>query len=114
MLPKANRMSSGLFKLFNGAVKGEHTKHFFIQYKDSEDQLSKHRFGIVVSKKISNKAVVRNSIKRKIRVALRTLDLLKETNTPKLFIIHTKKGGETLHLNDITKELGYTQILHNL
>ena len=53
--------------------KSTNSKNFFI--KSMPNNLTHPRFGIVVSKKVSKKAVIRNKTKRRIReAAKRTLD----------------------------------------
>ncbi len=53
--------------------KGEKVKGNFVYLKFAPNNLSESRFGIVVSKKVSLKAVERNKIKRKLREAIKEL-----------------------------------------
>jgi len=68
-LPKINRLTR---KKDFGTVfkKGESLKNNFLVFKILKNYLKKSRFGFIVSKKVSTKAVVRNKIKRRLRVAV--------------------------------------------
>lgn len=69
MLPKANRLTKK--KDFDAVFKnGGSIKNDFLICKVLKNQLTKSRFGFVVSKKISNTATVRNKIKRRLRKAV--------------------------------------------
>ena len=66
MLPEKNRLKKKkdferVFKKGRGFEKG------FLYSKTAKNNLKENRFGFVVSKKISLKAVVRNKIKRQLR-----------------------------------------------
>ena len=50
--------------------KGRGYRRDFLYLKIKNNDLEFSRFGIIVSKKISNKAVVRNQIKRRLREAI--------------------------------------------
>ncbi len=68
-MPKANRLTKK--KDFDTVFKeGEGTKNGFLVVKLLANNLPQSRFGIVVSKKISNLATVRNKVKRRIRDAI--------------------------------------------
>ncbi|QSH39179.1 ribonuclease P protein component [Candidatus Kaiserbacteria bacterium] len=56
---------------------------------------------VVVSKKVSPKAVIRNTLKRRIRAAIQPLKFSKDTT----FVIYVKKGVEDLTISEIQKEL---------
>ncbi len=75
MLPKQNRLTKK--KDFDVVFKGgESVKNGFLICKvlknpsTSSGQAKESRFGFVVSKKISNKATVRNKVKRRLRDAV--------------------------------------------
>ncbi len=69
MLPKINRLTRK--KDFDLVFKnGESVKNDFLICKALKNQLPESRFGFVVSKKISNKATVRNLVKRRLRKAV--------------------------------------------
>lgn len=55
---------------------------------------------ISVSKKVSKKAVIRNKIKRRVRAALRNLDL-----KPRTYLIIAKSGAEDLKGEELKNEL---------
>ena len=66
MLPKINRLTKK--KDFEVVFKkGRSIKNGFLVCKILESQLPESRFGFVVSKKVSNKATVRNKVKRRLR-----------------------------------------------
>ncbi len=75
MLPRINRLTKK--KDFQAVFqKGKSIKYDFLLCKTLKNNLKKSRFGFIVSKKVSNKAVQRNKIKRRLRKAV--LDNLKE------------------------------------
>lgn len=51
--------------------KGKGAKVGFLAIKFTENNLENSRFGIIVSRKVANKATRRNKIKRRIREAIR-------------------------------------------
>lgn len=66
MLPKINRLKKK--KDFERVFKkGEGYKEDFLYLKIIKNNLKNSRFGFVVSKKFSKKAVIRNKIKRRLR-----------------------------------------------
>lgn len=70
MLPKENRLKKK--KDFEDVFeKGKGFKQAFLFLKAKKNNLKTSRFGFVVGKKVSNKAVVRNQIKRRLREAVR-------------------------------------------
>ena len=72
MLPKKNRLKKK--KDFARVYRqGELIKGNFLIVKIIDNQLDYSRFGIVVSKKVSKKATVRNKAKRRLREAIRSV-----------------------------------------
>lgn len=70
MLPKENRLKKK--KDFENVFKrGKGVKENFLFFKWTNNNLKESRFGFVVGKKFSKKAVVRNRIKRRIREVVR-------------------------------------------
>lgn len=70
MLPKANRLKKkNDFKAV--MEKGKGFKEDFLYLKTAKNGLKTSRFGFVVSKKFSSKAVLRNNIRRKLREIVR-------------------------------------------
>lgn len=70
MLPKKNRLTKR--KDFDLILKkGKAIKEGFLFFKFLPKKNGDSRFGIIVSKKISKKATVRNKLKRRIRALLR-------------------------------------------
>ncbi|MBT4277379.1 ribonuclease P protein component [Candidatus Falkowbacteria bacterium] len=78
MLPKNNRLTHR--KDFDNAFKvGQSFFSEVLGVKATENNLPDSRFGIVVSTKISKKAVARNKIKRQIREVIhKNLDKIKK------------------------------------
>lgn len=70
MLPKENRLKKkkDFERLFK---KGKSFREDFLVLRVNRNNLNKNRFGFIVSKKISKKAVVRNKIKRQLREIVR-------------------------------------------
>jgi ribonuclease P protein component len=72
MLPKNNRLKNK--KDFESVFKkGKSFKEDFLFLKVSKNNLKNTRFGVIVSKKFSKKAVIRNQTRRKIKEAIRPL-----------------------------------------
>ncbi|OGZ66504.1 MAG: ribonuclease P protein component [Candidatus Staskawiczbacteria bacterium RIFCSPHIGHO2_02_FULL_43_16] len=66
MLPKQNRLTKKKdFDAVFGA--GKSIKGNFLIAKVLDSNLPESRFGFIVSKKVSNKATVRNKVKRQLR-----------------------------------------------
>lgn len=71
MLAKLNRLTQK--KDFDAVFKkGKSLKSSFLIFKELKNNLKEPRIGFVVSKKVSNKATVRNKIKRRLRAAVLT------------------------------------------
>jgi len=69
MLPRANRLTKK--KDFESVFKtGKIFRDGVLLFKTTENNLKESRFGFVVSKKISNKANIRNKVKRRLRQAV--------------------------------------------
>lgn len=70
MLPQPNRLKKK--KDFEKAFKeGKNWSQDFLFLKVKKNDLEESRFGLVVSKKVSKKAVVRNKLKRRLREIIR-------------------------------------------
>lgn len=69
MLPKINRLQKNkdFERIFK---KGKFFKQDFLTLKVFPNNLQNSRFGFIVSSKVSKKAVLRNKIKRWLRVAI--------------------------------------------
>ena len=76
MFPKKNRLTKN--KEFDHVFKkGRSSYNGIIGLKTASNDLDINRFGIIVSKKASKKAVERNKIKRQIRAIIRSKSLKK-------------------------------------
>lgn len=78
MLSKINRLREQ--KDFESVFKtGRYLRGVFLSGKAAKNNLPRSRFGIVVSAKVSKKAVIRNKIKRRLRhIIYRRLPEIKE------------------------------------
>jgi ribonuclease P protein component len=74
VLPKENRLKNKS-DFENVFEKGKAFREDFLFLKRVENNLEETRFGIIVSKKVSNKAVIRNKARRRISDVI-TLNLL--------------------------------------
>jgi len=76
MLPKKNRLTRD--KEFDRVFKnGKSSYNNIVGFKVINNNLNINRFGIIVGKKVSKKAVERNKIKRQIRAIIRSKKLEK-------------------------------------
>lgn len=98
--PKGERLRKRPeFTQFNSDAQKMHTPHFLLLWKDREAPGT--RVGFTVSKKVGN-AVVRNSIKRRLREFYRqnkSLFMQADIN------IIAKKGAEVLDFHQVSTEL---------
>ena len=78
MLPLQNRLKKD--KDFQNLFSNGTTYNYqFLYFRVARNSLHQTRFGFIVSKKVSRKAVVRNKIKRKLRAVIRDkLPMMKE------------------------------------
>lgn len=84
MLPKINRLTKK--KDFDSVFKkGKSLKGDFLICKILKNSLRETRIGFIVSKKISNKATMRNKIKRRMRAA--AISVLKNNLKPADIVI---------------------------
>lgn len=93
MLPKKNRLKTKkdinlVFRQGKGVSDG------FLFLKTKQNNLKESRFGFVVGKNFSKKAVVRNKIKRKIREAVRKNLTNIQKGIDGIFIIQANFGKE--------------------
>jgi len=105
VLPKINRLTkkSDFDLVFK---KGEGLKNNSLIFKILKNYLNKPRFGFVVSKKVSNKATVRNKVKRRLRKAV--LDNLKNIKKSVDIVIITLPGIEKKEFLDIKNAISET------
>lgn len=103
MLPYINRLTKkkDFDEVFN---QGKSVKSDFLLCKAIKSHLPKSRFGFVVSKKISNKATVRNLVKRRLRKS--TEDLLSKVSGSFDVIVIALSGIEKKDFLEIEQKLG--------
>lgn len=102
MLPKEHRLKRK--KDFERVLKkGKLLVKDFLILKTVKNNLKTTRVGLVVSQKVSKKAVLRNKVKRKIREAVR--DNLKKIKLGYDLIFFAKKAIERKSLSEIKKEV---------
>ncbi|MCD5396454.1 MAG: ribonuclease P protein component [Candidatus Pacebacteria bacterium] len=102
MLPKKHRLKKKKnFERVLKEGKGINDKYFFVKFK--ENDLGFVRVGFIVSKKVSNKAVVRNKVKRRMREGVR--GFLSEIQKNLDIVIIAKKGGQSLDFWEIKERL---------
>jgi len=105
MLPNVNRLTKK--KDFDAVFKnGESIKSDFLVFKVLRNQLNESRFGFVVSKKISNKATVRNLVKRRLRGAVS--EGLSGVKRPVDIVIVTLPGIEKKEFSQIREAVANT------
>ncbi len=105
MLPKANRLTkkSDFDVVFK---KGESTKNNSLLFKIVKNYLNNPRFGFMVSKKISNKATVRNKVKRRLRKAV--LDSIKNVKKSVDVVIVALPGIEKKDFSELKSAVSNT------
>ena len=102
MLVKENRLKNK--RDFDIVFKeGKGCKEDFLFLKTRNNNLEFSRFGIVVGKKVSNKAVVRNKIKRRLREILkRKIDRVRKGMD---IILITLPGIEKQEFKDLERKI---------
>ncbi len=101
-MPKENRLTRK--KDFDTAFKGgQSAKHDFLIAKVIGNHLLQKRFGFVVSKKISSKAVTRNIVKRRLQQAV--FNVLLNIKSSVDVVIITLPGIEKLEFIEIEKSV---------
>lgn len=102
MLPKINRLTKKKdFELV--FKKGEVFKNTFLLCKTMKNNLKESRFGFVVSKKISSKAVVRNRVKRRLRQAF--INNMRKFNPPIDVVVIALSGIEKKEFLEIQEKV---------
>lgn len=105
MLPKVNRLKKN--KDFERVFKkGRLLKEDFLILKTIPNDLKNSRFGFIVSQKVSKKAVLRNKIKRWLRVAV--LSQLKKGDKiqkPADIVIIVKPGTDIKNFQEIEQAI---------
>lgn len=105
MLAKQNRLR--LKRDFEKVFKqGKGFRQNFLFLKMMENDLSETRFGFIVSKKISNKAVIRNKIRRQLREIVRNqLSQIKKGLDIVLVVLPEIKNKEFQEIEQTVNEL---------
>ena len=102
MLPKEHRLKKE--KDFERVLKkGKSKKGDFLILRVVKNNLKTIRIGVVVSRKVSKKAVLRNKTKRKLREAARAN--IKKIKPGYDLVFFTKKGIEKKSFSEIKKEV---------
>ena len=102
MLPKEHRLKKK--KDFERVLRrGKLLAKNFLTLKTVKNNLKTIRIGVVVSRKVSKKAVLRNKTKRKLREAARAN--IKKIKPGYDLIFFTKKGIEKKSFSEIKKEV---------
>ncbi len=102
MLKKENRLlRTRDFSIVFKKGRSAHSQFFLCKcLKQSEKT---NRYGFVVSTKVSKKAVVRNTIKRKMREAVRTMPAFFNKGYDCVFIV--KSGIENIHYGALQESI---------
>lgn len=105
MLPKKYRVSREEFKqvmkdgrLISGGLVG-----ILVHHPSSINHYSSPKAGIIVSKKLSNKAVMRNKLKRRLRAALQIV--LPEVEKELDFVILPNRRALTATVEELKSEI---------
>ncbi|MBU4479844.1 ribonuclease P protein component [Patescibacteria group bacterium] len=102
MLPKKQKVNKKLFDEVFKTGKSYHSDFLFLKLLKLEDPKEKSHFAVVVSKKISKKAVERNLIKRRIFAVLKENKDQIKTGFAVVFFV--KKGTEKMSFEEYKKE----------
>ena len=86
--------------------KGKGLKKGFLYFKYIKNNLKTCRFGFVISKKISKKAVVRNKIKRRLRESIKSkIPFIKESIDGIIIVLPEEKIGNYQAINSLLEEI---------
>jgi len=102
MLSKENRLkkSKDVKQVLKQGA-GRKSRFLFLKFQKKESGLP--RFGFIVSKKVSNKAVVRNKVKRRLRESVRIF--IKEVQKPADCVFIAFSGIEQRSFQEIKSEV---------
>ncbi len=103
MIKKAFRLPKNEIKFLQ--KKGDLSHSLFFIVKEKENQGKNSKIAVVVSKKISKKAVIRNLIRRRTYEAFRIILKEENLNPKKDFIFIAKKGILEKDFWEIKKDL---------
>ncbi|MCP6719293.1 MAG: ribonuclease P protein component [Patescibacteria group bacterium] len=86
--------------------KGKSFKQDFLILKVNRGELKQVRFGFVVSKKVSKKAVIRNKIKRRLREIMKSkIDELKKGLDIILIVLPKTETKDFLEIKEVVEKL---------
>jgi ribonuclease P protein component len=103
MLSKKNKLSAKLFSLFGRSGRLFHSDNLTLRYGAKVLSGDDYKVSVVVSRKVSPKAVQRNLLKRKVFSIVRNS---KENLKPKsVYIFYLKKTINGVEIRDIEKEV---------
>lgn len=98
MLPKKNRLSQAEFKQYKKSPIRENSQSLFVEFTPGKN----FKGSVVVSKKVSTKAVVRNRIRRVLYAILSQNRPLLPVGT---YVVRVKVGGEEVPVNNLKRDL---------
>ena len=104
MLPKSHKLNSVEFKAVFDGGKTIHTDHFMVKTVPQTDHSRGLQAAVVVSKKISKKAVDRNRLRRQIFAALEP----HKTHPHRMILILKPKGYEPFKSGELVIEIKKT------
>lgn len=98
MLPKKNRLSQAEFKQYKKPAIKENAQSLFVEFTPG----NKFKGSVVVSKKVSTKAVVRNRIRRVLYAILSQNCPILPTGT---YVVRVKPTKESVPINNLKQDL---------
>lgn len=101
MLPKKNKLTSTLFRIFGSKGRVYTSEHLNLRFSDAKKD--NYRVSVVVSKKVAKKAVKRNLLKR--RVFSIVSENKKDLKEGGIYTFYLKKGSLDVDFNDLKKEV---------
>jgi len=102
MISKKHRFHghNSVSRVRGGRAQSQHLKVFYSRKTNKQD----YRMAVVVSKKISKSAVVRNRIRRRIFESVRTQKILENHRVDVVFVVHSVEI-ETIPSKELNDEI---------